>query len=203
MSDNGVKAGLELSVGGGALPVGAKLSLELTRRFSERSAEAIAPAIEVIGEDQLGELLHANEELDVLVVRAVTAAAESAYERKRALLGRIVTAASLDNAKIDESFLLIKTLEQIEAPHVRCLEEIYRTEQDPELAKELGPPASGAQKPLTSQVRAVVNRYPPPLIQALVSLGLLTGSVNWDGNTTIAGTTTFAVELRRDLRAAE
>ena len=191
----------EVSVGDGLFPIKGRLALTMTKRFGDRGAEVIEPSRAAIGEDRLEELLAGNEELDVLAVQAITAAAESASVAKRRLLARVVKAAVLDDAKIDESALIVGVLRQIDAPHIRCLEAIYRAEQEAKASGDLQPTARGAEKELTQQVRAVADSYPPPLLTQLEHLGLIDGSITWGGVTLITGTTVFGAQVLEDLHS--
>ena len=201
MSEREVTTTGEVSLGGGPWPFKAGLSRSTTRRWTERGFEALAPAVAAVGEESLSERLEANEELDVLVARAVPAAAESASAAKRQLLARVVKAAVLDDAKIDDSSLVVDVLQRIDVPHIRCLEDVYRAEQGAIASGDLTPTARGAERELTEQVRAVAATYPPPLVQQLQSLGLLDGSLTWDGVIHVTGTTVFGAQILADLRS--
>jgi hypothetical protein len=120
VGDKEISATVELSVGGGLVPLQGKLAATMTHRFDKRALEALEPSLTAIGDARLIDRLAGNEELDVLVVRAVNAAATSASSDKGRLLGRVVKAAVLDDAKVDESALMLGVLEQIDASHIRC-----------------------------------------------------------------------------------
>lgn len=204
VSETEVTAGAEVSLGGGVLPVGAKFSASMTHRFAKRGGQALQPALEALGgEDALNQRLAANEELDALAVRAVTAAAESASAAKRRLLAKVVKAAVLDDAKIDEANLITGVLNQIDTSHIRCLEAIYRAEEDSRGRDHMVTSPRRAQRPLMSQVRETAGKYPSALVQQLERLGLLDGDVTWDGDTTVTGLTAFGAQVLEDLHASE
>lgn len=193
----------EASVGGGLLPAKFRLAATMTKRFTERGTEAMEPSLAAIGEDVLEELFAGNEELDALAVRAITTAAESASAAKRRLLAKAVKVAVLDDAKIDESALIIGVLQQIDTPHIRCLEAIHRAEQVARASGDLRPIARGAGKELTQQVSAVADAYPASLLTQLERLGLIDGSITWDGVAHITGTTAFGAQVLEDLHSVE
>lgn len=188
-------------MGGGLLPLKAGLAATITRRFASRGGEAIQAAVDAVGESDFDQRLEDNEELDVLVVRAVEAAARSSHEAKRRLLSNVVKAAVLDDAKVDESVLVVGVLQQLDAPHIRCLEEVWRAEKEALASGEMRPPARGAQRELTQAVREATTHYPPFLLHELERLGLLDGSVTWDGVSHVTGTTEFGARLLNDLRS--
>lgn len=68
-----------------------------------------------VGPDDLQGRLADDERLDVLLVRALQAAAESGPRAKRRLLGQLVNQAIVDDARIDESELFVGVLSQIDA----------------------------------------------------------------------------------------
>jgi hypothetical protein len=198
MAESEIKG--ELTLGGGVVP--ASLSVAWTRRWSRRGEEALLPILASVDANELDRRLAASDELDALVSRAMIDAASSSAESKRRLLGQIVKASVLDTAKIDESLLLMNVLRDVEAPHIRCLTAISRAEESARETGEMTPVARGAEKPLTAAVREVVAEYPPPLLQALLSLGLIDGTVTWDGSNYITGMTAFGESLLDDLRSA-
>ena len=94
-------------------------------------------------------------------------------------------------------------LTQIDAPHIRCLEAIYRAKEEAAKAGELSPTARGAEQELNQRVTEAARSYPAPVLVVLVSLGLLDGSVSWDGVALVAGPTAFGEQLLNDLRVAD
>lgn len=134
----------------------------------------------------------------IVVPTTPTRRVASASAAKRRLLARIVKAAVLDDAKIDESALIVGVLRQIDTPHIRCLEAIYRAEQEAKAGGDLQPTARGAEKELTQQVRAVDDSYPLSLLTQLEHLGLIDGSITWDGVTLVTGTTVFGAQVLED-----
>ena len=199
MSENELSGSVELSVGGGIYPVQARVALSVVRRFGTRSEEVLQPSVDALGEEALNARLESSEEIDVLVMRSVTAAGMSAHAGKRRLLAKVVQRAVLDDAEIDQSLLIIELIEQIESPHIRCLEDIRRAEQRAQASGEMGVTARGAEKPITEEVSSTVHRYPDTLIRRLQRLGLIDGSVTWDGMTVITGTTSTGTLILQEL----
>jgi hypothetical protein len=71
-----------------------------------------------------------SQEFEAIVVNALDAAARSGYEAKRRLLGRVVVNAAFDDAKVDESALLVQALRELDATHIRALERIRLAQDD-------------------------------------------------------------------------
>ena len=199
MSENELNGTAELSIGGGIYPVQAKVAVSVARRFGSRSAEVLQPSIDAVGEEGLSARLDASEEVDVLVTRSVLAAGTSAHAGKRRLLAKVVQRAVLDDAEIDPSSMIVELIEQIDSPHIRCLEDIHRAEQRAQASGEMGVVARGAEKPITQEVLETARKYPETLIRRLHGLGLIDGSLTWDGITVITGTTSTGLLILQEL----
>ncbi|KRC63580.1 hypothetical protein ASE12_01645 [Aeromicrobium sp. Root236] len=198
----------EVAIGAEAGLIGpvpyAKVNAKFVARFNKRADEVMESASAAAGgPDALDLRLEANEELDVLVGVASMAAATSAMHDKRRLLARVVAAALSDEASIDEAALLISALSEIDAVHVRALTAIGRAEDDAKASGEIGVTARGAEKPLTGTVRQVVDKLPDPVLRKLLTVGLIEGSILWDGTSHVPGLTTFGERILADLRSVE
>lgn len=170
-----------------------------------RAARANEVVAEAAGVDELlllTQRLQENEELDAALSAAVEAGVRSSLEAKRRLLGRIVRAAVLDDAKVDEATLLIGVLAQIDAPHVRCLEALRRVEETEGAAGRIRDRARGAERETNQAIYEVGLAHPAPVVIALKNLGLLEGSGTYDMQL-VQGLTPFGRRLAADLRAAE
>lgn len=80
------------------------------------------------GAQRLVRRVEESEEVAAVFRQAVDAASRTGYEAKRRALARIVSAAVLDDAKVDESHLLTHALQDLDAPHFRVLEAMHRAE---------------------------------------------------------------------------
>lgn len=162
------------------------------RRVAKAEAVALAVADQVGGVGLLAERLEASPELEALFFEAVEAGARTGLEDKRRLLGRLVTAAVLDDAKVEPGQLLVQALRELDAPHLRGLEAVRRasdTSNEP-----------GGYEAVTKAVTEAVAALPEPLRAALVRTGTL-----YVGSGMMAGSprlTRFGRELLDDLRAA-
>lgn len=203
MSENELGASVELSVGGGIFPAKAKFGVSLTRRLERRGLEVLQPSIEAVGNEDLDARLRVSEEVDALVIKSIAAAGCSAHIGKRKLLAKIVKRAVLDDAEIDTSLLLFELIEQLEGPHIRCLEDIHRAEQRAQASGEMPEVAPGAEKPNTKTVMETVEKYPPEVLRKLLGLDLVTGRVSWDGMALIPGTTSSGVNLLQQLHDSD
>lgn len=175
----------------------------LRQRWLARAQEVVNEVDSRSTPDVLSQRLAESEQLDAAFLAAVEAGANSGVGAKRRLLGRVIAAAVLDDAKIDEATLFTGILTQIDAPHIRCLEAIYRAKEQAARAGELSPTARGAEQELNQRVMEAGRAYPAPVLAVLVSLGLLDASVSWDGVALVGGPTTFGEQLLNDLRVAD
>lgn len=197
MGDPGSELSMKISLGGGPIP--AKIALTFGHRFGSRGSEVLQPSIEGIGVDALVARLEASEELDALVSRAFIACGRSAHTGKRALLAKIVQRTVLDDAKLDESSLLVRIMDQIEGPDIRCLEEMRRAEQRARDSGELGAIARGAEKPMTREVDKAAEKYPEAVLRSLERLGLISATINWDGSAYVSGMSSLGDSILDEL----
>lgn len=196
-----MKVNGEVAVGGGIYPVQAKLGGSYTHGFNSRAEEVIQPIIKVIGTEELIKALENSEELEVLVTRAVTSGANTAHTEKRKLLAKIVQDVVLDDSKIDHSILILQLIEQLEGPHIRCLEDIHRAEEWAKESGEMGEVAPSAEKPITNEVLETARKYPDILLRSLQGLDLIDAQVTWDGNALVTGLTSAGSLVLQELRS--
>jgi hypothetical protein len=173
------------------------------QRWLARAREVVDEVEKRVPSDLLSQRLVGSQELDATFLAAVEAGASSGLEAKRRLLGKVVAEAVLDDAKVDHATLITHMLAQIDAPHIRCLEAIYRAKKQAAAAGQLSPTARGAEQPIHQDITNAGRAYPAPVLVALVSLGLLDASVTWDGVALVKGPTTFGQHLLDELRTAD
>jgi hypothetical protein len=179
---------IEVTVGTGAVLPG--VSVTFRQRWSNRADDVVAPAATAAGGmEELDARLAASEELDALTSRAILVSAASGLASKRRLLGRVVAEAVLDDAAIDDATVLTSILERIDALHVRALEEVRRAEVIVDASGERRRAHPAAEKELHMQVTEAANGYPSAVIRALISEGLLSGTVSWGGHAIVSGLT--------------
>lgn len=200
MADNEASVGLELGVGGGIFPANAKLAVSLKRGWNSRGQEVLDRVTQGVDGEVLERRLLQAPEVEVLLARAVNAAAASSLASKRRLLARVVQAAVLDDAAIDQSTLILDVLEQVDAVHIRCLEAIARAELESKEAGDWEFTAEGAEKPSNQRVQDAADGYPSPIIKRLETLGLADASVDWSGHTRVTGMSVFGELVLNDLR---
>ncbi|MFK4083582.1 hypothetical protein ACI2LF_05700 [Kribbella sp. NPDC020789] len=208
-SDDSEPAGYPEIVGRallGMLPkVGAGL-VEIWDGHRKRKEYFAAQALAVIGEKVTPEQLHArleqSEDLDAVFGRAIQAAAMSGLEAKRRLLGLVVAEAVLDDAMVDEAILFTDVLSQIESPHVRCLEDIWRVQDEVESSGDRPQAARGAEREINQRILEVGRRHPTPILQTLVNVSLLDARMSWDGFDLVQGLTRFGERFLRELHKA-
>lgn len=200
MADNEASVGLELGVGGGIFPANAKLAVSLKRGWNSRGQDVLDSVTQAVDGEVLERRLLQAPELEVLLARAVNAAAASSLASKRRLLARVVQAAILDDAAIDQATLIVDVLEQVDAVHIRCLEAIARAELNSKEAGDWEFTAERAEKPANQRVQEAADDYPSPIIKRLATLGLADASVDWGGHTRVTGMTVFGELVLNDLR---
>lgn len=141
----------------------ASRGMEFLRQLSERFAD---PA-------ELDARLAESAPLDAVFGRALRAAVESGLANKRVALGKVVAAALEDDALIDRSGLLVDTLAQIEAPHVRALVAVREAVQEVKDRGDWPARAVGAEHEIIPHVTRVGNQFDDTIIRTLKNLGLI------------------------------
>ena len=200
MADNEASVGLELGLGGDIFPANVKLAVSLKRGWNNRGQEVLDYVTHAVDGEVLERRLLQAPEVEVLLARAVNAAAASSLASKRRLLARVVQAAVLDDAAIDQSTLILDVLELVDAVHIRCLEAIARAELESKEAGDWQFTAERAEKPSNQHVQDAADGYPSPIIKRLETLGLADASVDWSGHTRVTGMTLFGERVLNDLR---
>ena len=148
---------------------------------------------QVGGVDPLAERLEASPELEALFFEAVQAGACTGVGDKRRLLGRVVSAAVLDDAELEPGQPLVQALRELDAPHLRGLEAVRR-------AIDASGSSPGHDRCVVTTVAEVVMSLPAPVRAALVAAGAL-----WVGSGALRGSpeiTDLGQESLDDSRAA-
>lgn len=172
-------------------------------RWRARVSDVTDPIFESVQPEVLESRLNADERLDAALAAAVQAGSSSGLRQKRRLLGKLVAAAVLDDARVDESVLVIGVLAQIDAPHVLCLESIRRAEDAAEAAGEVEPRAEGAERAIVTRIKDAGRAHPAPVIAVLTSLGLIETTGAWNGTALVQGLTAFGHTLLDDLHRGD
>lgn len=161
------------------------------RRWGHEAAEAMA--VEV-GNDQLLIDRLQDDRLALLLLEAVEAAARSALEEKRRLLGRVVGRAVLDDAQVDEAQLVVAALRGLDAPHIRALERLARAARHSSGWDDL------AQQEAVSKAS---DAEPEPVRAALLAHGAVYGATGYGGSWLgVVRVTDFGMRLLKDLHRA-
>lgn len=173
------------------------------RQRREHQAREMAERVAAeTGVEALAARLLDSQECEDLLLLAVELAARTSSAAKRRLLGRVVTQAVLDDAKVDTGFVILRVLDQIDAPHARAVEDILRAEEAADAAGELEPVAVGAERPILPRITDVTKRHPAPVLSQLAALGVVETAGALGGSTLFIGLTEFGILLGRDLRQA-
>jgi hypothetical protein len=179
--------------------VGGSLQVIVEDVRARREAQAAVTLNEIAdksgGAEELGRRLSADPVLEALFVNGVEAALRTGYEAKRRLLSKAVSQAVLDDAKVDESQLIVEALSQLDVPHVRALEKMARESQE----KGSDPAAWGwGQSEAWGQEHAAIKA-------ALIRTGTAKGSSNAPvaGAGRQEGITEFGIALVEELHASQ
>lgn len=112
---------------GAALGPAAVLALRLDRDARDRRLLRAAKALDAcragteLSLQDIEDRAVADEASSELIARVIEAAADARLEDKIEGLGRLLSAALLDQATMDEAFLIAAALREMEAPHFRLL----------------------------------------------------------------------------------
>jgi len=161
-----------------ALPFGG-IVLELLDLAHEQNDSAIAQTVgEIIagtGAELLTQRIRDDSEVRATVIEALTAAGRTGLEAKRRTLSKLVTAAILDDARVDEAQLLILALRDLEGPHIRALTRAARAQGVD--VTSWGESRNKERSSVVTAVDAVLAAEPTAVIATL----LRTGAITQDG----------------------
>lgn len=90
-------------------------------RQAAKAEEVMAEITGATGADRLLDRIREDPYVEALFVNALNAALRTGIDAKRRLLARAVSAAVLDDAKLEESQLISDVLEQFDVPHAIAL----------------------------------------------------------------------------------
>ncbi len=177
-----VKAGLAaIPVVGGSLSI---LVANVAARRRERVTELGMSAVAEAGSPQrLAEAAQGDERIADMLVSAAFAASETAVEEKRRAMGRVVGQAARDDARIDESQVLLRALLDLDGPEFRLLGQIA--------------PLDGDQ----DAVRTVADAAPSPVVSVLLRNGVVEQVGTYGGGQAIVGLTPFGRALVEFVRS--
>lgn len=170
---------------------------DVVARRQARATETLEDIVAGVGDTQtLAARLEASPQLDAMFGRAVEAAARTGLEAKRRLLARAVAAAACDDARLDDSELMIDTLSQLDTAHVRAL---ARLNDEPPISTDDGDISYGTSD---------VWREQPAAIQATL---VRTGAAKWPSRSFVAtsngqrqeGISNFGRRIVTELRSYE
>jgi hypothetical protein len=117
------RAGLALiPVIGGALQV---IYEDVRANLEARHWQTIQEIADDVGEDRLAARLK-DPEHQALFANGVEVATRTGLENKRRLLAKVVSAAVLNDAKLDGAQLRVEALRDLDAPQIRALERLQR-----------------------------------------------------------------------------
>jgi len=163
-----------------ALPFGG-VALELLDLAQEQYNSAIAQTVGEItaatGAELLIQKIRDDPEVRAIVIEALSAAARTGLEAKRRALSKIVSAAILDDARVDETQLLVMALRDLEGPHVRALTRAVRAQGVD--VTGWGESRNPERVLAVNAVDAVLTAEPTAVIATL----LRTGAITQDGMT--------------------
>jgi hypothetical protein len=173
-----------------AMPFGGSVDIlvEHTRKSLEYKArQTIGEIVDVTGVEELAERLASEPEVEAIFVQGLETAMRTGHEGKRRLLARLISAAVLDDAKVDEGLLFVLALRNLDGPHLRALEAMIRAAEKVNaeglVADERGYGPSASERHANSIAAQVTNdlaRTPLSVCAGLVREGLIRKRVNKD-----------------------
>lgn len=150
-------------------------------RAAQRGMEFLGPlAAQFQDPEALNVALAASDPLAAVFDRALRTALESGLADKRIALGKVVSSALEDAAVVDHASLLVDTLAQVEAPHVRAMVEVRKAVDEVKAAGEWPSRARGAEHEILSHVTNIGNQQPDTVIRTLKALGLIYAAESTD-----------------------
>jgi hypothetical protein len=140
------RAGLALIPGlGGALQV---IYEDVRANIAYRQCQTIQEIADNVGEATLAEQLDDDPVRQALFVNGVEVATRTGLENKRRLLAKVVSAAMLDDFKIDGAQLRVEALRDLDVPQIKALERLRRLSNTP-----AGKTTSRSQRHITRRYR--------------------------------------------------
>jgi hypothetical protein len=118
------RAGLALIPGiGGAVQV---IYEDVRANIAYRQWQTIQEIADNVGEAALAEQLDDDAVRQALFVNGVEVATRTGLENKRRLLAKVVSAAMLDDFKIDGAQFRVEALRDLDVPQIKALERLHR-----------------------------------------------------------------------------
>lgn len=164
-------------------------------RAQNRTADFLEPILaEFQDPTGLDVRLASSQPLDAIFGRALRAAVESGLADKRVALGRVVIGALGDEALVDRAGLLIDTLAQVEAPHIRAMVAVRAAVRELKDRNEWPTRAVGAEHEILAHVVRVGRQFDDNVVRTLRNLGLLFAGESTD-QWFVHDLTTYGYEL--------
>lgn len=152
---------------------------DVRARQAEKARRTVSEIAELCGTELLLRRLNENPEIEAMFVAAVDSALRTGLERKRRYLARVVANAVLDDAKVDESELIVQALRDLDGPHLRTLERIRHAEDTADRDPRWG--ISTRSEARSGAVREAGDLESAPVIAVLIRTGtVIQGAVPGD-----------------------
>ena len=183
---------------GGALQI---IWEDVRAHHQARLARTIEEVAEATGLDELRRRLGEDPEVEALFLQGLDVATRTGLEAKRRLMARVIAAAVLDDARVEEGQLLVFALRDLDAPHVRALARLWEAQA----GADPGPSAILAERKevISNAVSAAAAREPGPVIVALHRVDAVRATGLTIGGVGTGEVTEFGQLLLEDLRAAD
>jgi hypothetical protein len=130
---------------------------DVRARQAEKARRTVSEIAELCSMELLLRRLNENPEIEAMFVAAVDSALRTGLERKRRYLARVVANAVLDDAKVDESELIVQALRDLDGPHLRALERLRQAEDSAHTDNEKSAAVQEAAKEEPAPIRAVLS----------------------------------------------
>lgn len=172
------------------------LGVVVAGRLDRMRETADEMAREAGGAEPLLDGLRKSVRTEVVALRALEAGSDSYDEAKRRLLGRVVGRAVLDDARIDESEMIVFALREMDAPHARALEELRRVED----SSARTPEEPYEPERVSEELAETSRRYPVPIVATLIRVGVVIPATVVGGGVAVFAVSDFGRALLQQLR---
>lgn len=178
-----VKAGVAgIPSAGGPLSV---VIQDVASRRQQKAINAVGGIAAAVGIDVLQRRTAEDPELDALLAAALDAVMRTGWQRKQAVLARVVANAISSDEPIDHEQLVVMALSELEAPHVRALARLAEVAKglDPENAKH------------NETIAEAGKREPESVLAGLLRSGAIYSEAVIGGGIAVARVSGFGYEL--------
>lgn len=172
----------------------------IRERRSLRAQLTVEQVTEAVGIERLVQRVSESAEFEALLAEALDAAIRSGLEAKRRLLAKAIVNAATDDARLDESQMIVQALRDLDAPQIRALERIRLAEDQ---AAGSDPTDSDARQAMREAANQAGGRESEAVVAVLVRTGVVAPPSLIGGGIGVAYVSDFGRRLLDSLRSIE